>query len=313
MRLIEADCRDAMATMEAASVDCVVTDPPYEIDMMRQSWDREGNAFDARTWEQVARVAKPGAWIAAFGGRRTWHRMVVAAEDAGLDIRDSLMWLYTTGNVTAKNTTLKTAWEPIMLAQVPSPKSLAKTVDEYGTGYLNIDDCRLPYLDEEDLAKTKAKNPGRDETFTSGVYGTNRPQQLVNAEGRHPANVFMDPEVADMLGRDQRFFLVPKASRRERDAGLSLEACGFDRNPHTAVKPVALMEWLIRLICPAGGTVLDAFMGSGTTGIAAVHEGRDFIGIEREAIYVATSRARIDHAISTLKEDTPCPASSQTL
>jgi hypothetical protein len=188
-----------------------------------------------------------------------------------------------------------------MLAQVPSKKSLAKTVEEHGTGYLNIDDCRLPYIDAEDLAKTQAKNPGKDNTFTSGVYGTNRPQQLVNAEGRHPANVFMDGEVADLLGRDQRFFLVPKASRKERDAGLSMEACGFERNPHTAVKPIALMEWLVRLLCPAGGTVLDCFAGSGTTGIAAVQEDRSFIGIEREAIYVATARARIDHVL-TLKE-----------
>lgn len=217
-------------------------------------------------------------------------------EDGGLQIRDTLMWLYTTGNVTSKTTTLKSAWEPIILAQVKTKGALKNAVEEYGTGYLNIDDTRIPYLDEADLAKTKAKNPGSDATFTSGVYGTNRPQQLVNDEGRHPANVLIDEDIAELLGRDQRFFPCPKASRKERDLGLGMDACGFERNPHTCVKPLALMEWLVRLLTPSDGTVLDMFMGSGSTGVAAIHEGRAFIGIEREDIYIDTARARIAYA-----------------
>jgi site-specific DNA-methyltransferase (adenine-specific) len=216
-------------------------------------------------------------------------------EDGGLEIRDTLMWLYTTGNVTARDTTLKPVWEPICLAQVPAKQSLKATVAEYGTGYLNVDDVRIPYLDEEDLAETLKKNPGRRDTFTSGVYGTNRPQQSVNTAGRHPSNMLIDDQVAELLGRDQRFFVCPKASRKERDAGLSL-AKGIAHNPHTCVKPQGVMQWLVDLLCPRGGVVLDHYMGSGSTGVAATTLGRGFIGIEREQIYAQTAQLRIANA-----------------
>lgn len=300
MRLLHADSREVLTTLEPASIDAVVTDPPYQFDggFMGQSWDRNSGAFDPTFWELVRAVTKPGSYVAAFGGRRTWHRLAVALEDAGLEIRDTLMWLYTTGNVTAKDTTLKPAWEPIVLAQVPSKRSLKATVEEHGTGYLQIDESRIPYLDADDLAKTQAKNPGRTDTVTSGVYGTGRAQQMVNSEGRHPSNVLVDEYVAEALGRERRFFPCPKASRRERDAGLSIEQ-GIARNPHTCVKPVAMMAWLVRLLCPPGGIVLDPFAGSGTTGVAAVDEGREFIGIEREEIYAQTMQLRVAHARST--------------
>jgi site-specific DNA-methyltransferase (adenine-specific) len=198
----------------------------------------------------------------------------------------------------------------VILAQVRPKGSMKANVEEHGTGYLNIDETRLPYLDAADLAKTQSKNPGSAETFTSSVYGTNRPQQLVNVAGRHPANMMVDEGVADLLGRDQRFFKVAKASRKERDLGLSLEA-GIAHNPHTCVKPIDLMEWLVRLLCPVGGTVLDPFVGSGTTGCAAVHVGRSAIGIEREDIYVETAKLRTDYWLAQPKVDittnpTPC-------
>lgn len=305
--LIEGDCRTELGQLAAESVDAVVTDTPYEYKggFMGQSWDRDGSAFDPAVWADVKRASKPGAWVAAFGGRQSWHRLACAIEDGGLEIRDTLMWIYTTGNVTAKETTLKTAWEPIILAQHKPKGPLKHAVEDHGTGYLNIADTRLPYLDDADLATTLKKNPGSSETFTSGVYGTNRPQQLVNVEGRHPANVMIDADIAEMLGRDQRFFFCPKASRKERDAGLSLDL-GIARNPHTCVKPLDLMAWLVRLICPHGGTVLDHFAGSGSTGCAALAEGRDFIGIERESIYAQTARLRLAHA----KETAPCPTTN---
>jgi DNA modification methylase len=295
IELIHDDCRLALDRLAPASIDAVVCDPPYEIELMGQSWDKDSGAFDASTWEKVKRVSKPGAWVTAFGGRRTWHRLVCAMEDAGLTITDTLAWFYTTGNVTAKETRLKPAWEPIVLAQVPSKQSLAKTVAEHGTGHLEIDASRIPYLDAADLERTQKKNPGRNETFTSGVYGTDRPQQRVNAEGRHPSNVLVDDAVAELLGEDRRFFVCPKASKRERDAGLAIER-GIARNPHTCVKPIELLEWLVGLVVPASGTVLDHYMGSGSTGIAAARLGNSFIGIEREEIYHETAQLRIDHA-----------------
>lgn len=299
-QLIHADCREALPSIPTASVDAIVTDPPYEMKggFMSQSWDSTGVAFEAETWREVARVAKPGAWLAAFGGRRTWHRMACAIEDAGIEIRDTLMWLYTTGNVTARETTLKPVWEPIILAQVKARGPLKNAVAEHGTGYLNIDASRIPYLDDADLRRTLAKNPGRTDTFTSGVYGTNRPQQSVNVEGRHPSNVIVDDAVAQLLGDDQRFFNCPKASKRERDAGLALEL-GIVRNPHTCVKPLGLMEWLCKLLTPAGGTVLDPFMGSGSTGIAAVTNDLGFVGIEQDEIFHQTATLRVEHWRST--------------
>jgi DNA modification methylase len=83
----------------------------------------------------------------------------------------------------------------------------------------------------------------------------------------------------------------PQGARRRPVDGSSIL-----RNPHTAVKPVAIMEWLVGLLCPAGGTVLDPWIGSGTTGVAAAHRGRDIVGIEREDIYHEVARLRVDHA-----------------
>lgn len=302
--IFQDDCRAILPKLDDRSVDAIVCDPPYELKrdrrgagFMGQTWDADSGAFDASTWTEIARVAKPGSWVAAFGGRRTWHRLACAIEDAGLEIRDTLLWGYTTGNVTAKDTTLKPVFEPIVLAQVPAAGSLAKAVDTYGTGYLNIDASRIPYLDEADLARTLAKNPGRTDTVTSGVYGTNRAQQKVNVDGRHPSNIIIDdPDVLALLGDNQRFIVAPKASRKERDLGLDVEGSTFLRNPHTAVKPVCVMEWLVGLLCPVAGIVLDPWIGSGTTGVASAYMGRDFIGIERESDFAEISRLRVDAA-----------------
>lgn len=293
--LIEADCRTVLATLQTDSVACTIADPPYEIDMNRQSWDRDSAAFDPATWAQVKRVVTPGGFVAAFGGTRTFHRLAVAMEDGGLTLTDTVCWLYTTGNVTNKDTQLKRAWEPIVLAQARSGAPLRTTMAQHGTGFLGIEECRLPYLDDADLQRTLAKNPGRGgETFTSTVYGVDRPQQSVNVGGRHPANLIVDERIADALREDRKYFLCPKASRKERDAGLSL-AAGIARNPHICVKPMALMEWLVRLLCPTGGLVLDPFAGSASTGCGALLAGRRFLGIEADGVYVQTGRLRLDY------------------
>jgi DNA modification methylase len=80
-----------------ASVDAIVTDPPYELSFMSKSWDSTGVAYDPATWREALRVLKPGGHLVAFGGTRTWHRLCVAIEDAGLEIRDSMAWLYGSG------------------------------------------------------------------------------------------------------------------------------------------------------------------------------------------------------------------------
>ncbi len=186
-------------------------------------------------------------------------------------------------------TALKPALEPITVARKPLAGTIAANVMQYGTGALNIDDCRIGHADANDLAVSMAKNPGRTDTFTSDVYGANRPQQRVNTSGRWPSNFIHDgsEECTGLLGEAARFFYVPKPSRAEREDGIE----DLDTR-HSTVKPTDLMRYLCRLVTPPGGLVLDPFTGSGSTGRGAVLEGFHFLGIEREAEYVEIARRR---------------------
>jgi DNA modification methylase len=96
-RVMVGSCLDRMRELPDASVDAVVTDPPYELGFMGKSWDSSGIAFNTDVWAECLRVLKPGGHLLAFGGSRTWHRIAVAVEDAGFQIRDSVAWLYGSG------------------------------------------------------------------------------------------------------------------------------------------------------------------------------------------------------------------------
>ncbi len=89
-RVFLGDCREILRGLADNSVDSVVTDPPYELGFMGKKWDCTGIAYDVSVWEECLRVLKPGGHVLAFGGSRTWHRMAVAIEDAGFEIRDSI-------------------------------------------------------------------------------------------------------------------------------------------------------------------------------------------------------------------------------
>ena len=97
MQLINNDCIIAMKEMPDNSVDSIVTDPPYELGFMGKSWDSSGIAFNLDVWREALRVLKPGGHLIAFSGSRTYHRMAVAIEDAGFEIRDQIMWVYGSG------------------------------------------------------------------------------------------------------------------------------------------------------------------------------------------------------------------------
>lgn len=144
------ECVGVMKRMPANTYDSVVTDPPYELSFMSKKWDATGVAFDPATWAEALRVAKPGAFLSAFGGTRTYHRIACAIEDAGWIIRDSLslMWEYGSGFPKSHNgpwggTALKPAFEPIILARKPMIGTLEENFAKYGTGGLNIDGCRV--------------------------------------------------------------------------------------------------------------------------------------------------------------------------
>jgi DNA modification methylase len=233
-------------------------------------------------------------------------------------------------------TALKPALEPITVARRPMAGTVAANVIAYGTGAINVDGCRVQHAGADDWAMSLSKNPGRSDTVSSGVYGAARPQQSVDASGRWPANLIHDgsDEVTDLLGSAARFFYCAKASRADREAGceglpqrtaaetverapdsagMNLPRAGAGRtsgarNHHPTVKPTDLMRYLCRLVTPPGGVVLDPFMGSGSTGRGAVLEGFSFVGIEREAEYLAIARARIDAAVQEAQAERPQPS-----
>lgn len=345
--LIHGDSSVKLEDIEENRFHSCVTDPPYELGFMNKSWDESGIAFDEEYWSKVYRVLRPGAHLLAFGGNRTHHRLMVAIEDAGFEIRDCLMWVYSNGfpkshdiskaidkyhgkederevvdtytkteshtkeysgetrddnpwgqaviEVTAPatadarkwhgyGTNLKPAYEPIVLARKPlSEDNIAQNVLKHSAGAINIGDCKignetLPAVDRGDSKHTD---------FQSGGDTPER-------EGRWPTNFLIDEEVSEELdwqSRDRnasRFFYCPKAQQDERNIGT-------EGNDHSTVKPIELMGYLVRLVTPPEGEVLDPFMGSGSTGVAAVLEQVDFTGIEMREESFEIAEDRIDY------------------
>ena len=226
-------------------------------------------------------------------------------------------------------TCLKPALEPIVIARKPIEGTVAANVLKYGTGAINIDGCRVPTADETVSNHSRSA----ESAVSKGKYGDSKAQETHQTAGqqlgRFPANFIHDgsdevlalfPEskgqcgaikgtepskitngiygsfahrnsapIRGDIGSSARFFYCAKASRSERGEG----------NVHPTVKPIALMRYLVRLVTRKGGMVLDPFMGSGTTGIAAIQEGMKFIGIEKEENFFDIAKKRIDKALET--------------
>jgi site-specific DNA-methyltransferase (adenine-specific) len=191
-------------------------------------------------------------------------------------------------------TALKPAYEPALLIRKPFKSSVAQNVLEHGTGAINIDGCRIG--DEGGTSKER-KTTGANSINCYGT-GLNGGGVIGINKGRFPSNLIMDEEASNLLQGQSRFFYCAKSSPAERSAGLN------DLNIHPTVKPIEIMRYLCRLITPPSGTVLEPFLGSGTTAIAALKEGFNIIGIEREAEYVEIAKARLaywakhDHAMT---------------
>jgi len=398
-RLINADCRDALACLDENSIDTIITDPPYGLSFMGKEWDH--GIPGVQFWEAALRVAKPGAILMAFGGTRTFHRLACAIEDAGWELRDTIMWVYGTGfpksldiskaidkaagvkredkfegaferragptgnkrcdacgkwlvsgspcqcprpqdfpqtdaakTWSGYGTALKPAWEPIIVAMKPLDGTFAENAIKHGVAGLNIDGGRIE-CGERQLTLSPPKNgeyPG--EFRQGGIAGG------TTTLGRFPANLIHDgsddvmalfPSCGNSSGRtgvaverngepsqDRRYtekggtnFAAKPGLRRLDDGSAArffycAKASSSERgdfNTHPTVKPLALMEYLCKLTkTPTGGTVLDMFMGSGSTGVACVNTGRSFIGIEREdspeqPFFTITSQ-RIENAVN---------------
>ena len=219
-------------------------------------------------------------------------------------------------------------FEPIVLARKPLEGTVAENVLKYGVGGLNIEECRVPFESEADKASAKPQGKATSKVgaLAGGVENDRERTEFTPKEvsGRFPANIIHDGsdgvlevfpdnvkggtwnttkgarhfnnngEKTDFenhgadasTGSAARFFYCAKASKKEK---------GKD-NPHPTVKPIKLMEYLVKLISPKGSLVLDPFMGSGTTGIAALNLGRRFIGIEKEPEYFEVAKKRIENA-----------------
>lgn len=414
-------CIDVMATLPENSVDTIITDPPYHLTsitkrfggknaapaqfgtdgafaraskgFMGKTWDGGDIAFQVATWEQAYRVLKPGGFLLAFGGTRTYHRMVCAIEDAGFEIRDTIAWVYGSGfpksydiskgidkqagaerEVTGKykrpdgtnrdyqgwnessgvtsfnsdnysfagrpitapstpsaqlwhgwGTALKPAFEPIVVAMKPIDGTFVNNALTWGVAGLWIDGGRVGTVKNvpaspSDKGTLQCKglgggwdrsgmNPnigrfpanfihdGSDEvvsgfpqTKSGAMNGVYQNTLMANKAGvRDGKPIHLQQEASE--GSAARFFYCAKASRSERNAGLD------GTNHHPTIKPIELMRYLVRLTkTPTGGVVLDPFMGSGTTGMACVKEGRNFIGIELDEEYLEIAKKRIEHA-----------------
>ncbi|MBS1886002.1 MAG: site-specific DNA-methyltransferase [Actinobacteria bacterium] len=334
-RLIQGDCIEVLSGLEEGSVDAVVCDPPYAIGWQNESWDagaireaaaRHGHgrlskpeAFEVwcSLWGAgCLRAMKPGAFLLAFGSPRTYHRLAAGLEDAGLEIRDTLMWLYSSGMAKSRRypdgrrTALKPVLEPIVLARRPLDGTTEETIAVHGTGALEAEACRV-----------EGRLPGNglishDPGCAEGSCAPGCAVGLLDvaAEGGEGGTV---PQLAP-----SRFLYCPKPTRAERDAGCedlpetflnllpNASRGGMVTNPHPTLKPIDLMRWLVRLACPGGGLVLDPFMGSGTTGVAATLEDRRFCGIEIDKNYLGIAAARIRHWGGLGANGSPCAASS---
>jgi len=391
------DSRALLAELANDSVDSCVTDPPYELTsgkrggsgeaslnvnspagrsrigtggFMGARWDATGVAHDVEFWREVFRVLKPGAHLAAFGGTRTYHRMAVAIEDAGFDIRDQLAWVYGSGfpksldvskaigkaagaergrypraafggtfsddggttygtaisNEPATDaarqwqgwgTALKPAWEPICLARKPLAEgTVAANVLAHGTGAINVDACRVGSEGGTKAVDFVTKDDGRLERWDEGPSGKGGTSEALNL-GRFPANLCHDgsEEVLAGFPSEAGGGFGTRGGGRQSDYGFggTMQEVGFgdsgsaarffysakagklDRlgSDHPTVKPVDLMRWLVRLVTPPGGTVLDPFAGSGSTGIAAHVEGFDAILMELRPEAVADIERRL--------------------
>ena len=393
-QILQGDNRETLKTIPDNSIDAIVTDPPYGIDFLGKSWDANTGALE--TYQECLRVLKPGGHILAFSAARTYHHLAITLEQAGFEIRDQIMWIYSSGFPKSQDvgrsiqrsigveqtedlspwensisrlsfdnagekvadtppakkvvctdpvaqqwegwgTALKPAHEPIALARKPMKLSIAKNCQAHGVGALNIDATRIPADDLQKIADWYAKDPTR--AGTTGTFNNilseaqDKPRQdRVNAisdstkaqedilKGRFPSNVIGD--IPDY----QKYFYCPKVSRAERHIGfddpgpqtarardddgnvlpyaekvdgasptmLAERLTNSPGNNHPTVKPIELMKYLIKLVTPPGGTVLDPFNGSGSTGCAAVELGMTYIGCELDANYVEIAKKRIE-------------------
>jgi len=296
-KIICADTLELLPQIEDNSIDVVLTDPPYFLDKLDNNWDYEkvsnqNNQYTIKSlpagmkfnreqgmrfyaWyldisKEIFRILKPGGFFFSFSSPRLYHRMASAIDDAGFEIRDAFIWLYTQNQAKAmgvdhfikkmnidekakekikaklngwKTPQIKSCFEPIAMAQKPTDQT-----------YLN------------NMLKHKV-----------GMFNTN----VKIGDNMYPANVFTIESINELI---DKVFLLPKPTKKEKG----------EYNNHKTVKPLAICEYLIKLSAfSKNAIVLDPFIGSGTTTVAAKKLGKKYIGIDANEKYVKIAERRI--------------------
>lgn len=296
-KILNDSAENVLSKLENNSIDLVLTDPPYFLDKLDNNWNNEkvsstknhyaikslpaGMKFSKQQgielykWylnvsKEIFRILKPGGFFFSFSSPRLYHRMACAVDDAGFEIRDSFIWLYTRNQVKAmslnhfidrmdvdenqknilkekldgwKTPQIKSCFEPIVMGQKPTDGTFLNNFLEYGTGLLN----------------------------TNAKVGDNM----------CPANVLTTDKIDSLIDKT---FLIDKPDKKEKGS----------YNIHKTVKPLALCEHLIKLsVYEKSAVILDPFAGSGTTAVAAKKLGYNYIGIDINKEYVEIAEKRL--------------------
>jgi DNA modification methylase len=297
-QIVHADVMEVLPRLEKNSVDVVLTDPPYFLDKLDDQWNAQkvankrnqqtvkslpaGMKFDRLQgkrfydWyyniaQELLRILKPGGFFFSFSSPRLYHRMACAIDDAGFELRDMFMWLYTQNQPKAmgiehfvrrmnadektketllqklsgwKTPQIKSCFEPIAMAQKPTEGTYLNNIVQFEVGLINTD-IRI-------------------------------------GDNMYPANVFTVDKINEIMDKT---FLLPKPDKLEK----------AEYNDHKTVKPLAVCEYLLKLTAfSPEAVVLDPFVGSGTTAVAAQRLGINYIGIERNAKYVEIAKRRLE-------------------
>lgn len=381
VRLIHGNSLEVIPKLPPNSIDACICDPPYNLEsitkrfgksgaapakfgtdgafargskgFMEMAWDSD-IAMHPAIWEKVYAALKPGAYVVAFSGSRTFGRMQVAIEDAGFITHPMIGWVFAQGmphatrlkvegadNLRYGTQSLKPALEPIYIGQKPMEGTGTDNWMKWGTGCIDIDELRVPVDGLRPGRSNEASKSGLSGKGGAVVFGSYDVRGSIavddTAEPRWPANLMTDGsdvvlsafpdskgqqgavrgteapkqgtpvygdygqrpphDVRNDSGSAARYFKAcPYDDEDDRPAFIYMaKAAKSERygSEHPTIKPLKLMRDLVRGFCPPGGTILDPFAGSGTTGQAAKEEGFNAILIEREETYIKDIKNRL--------------------
>ncbi|MBU0721973.1 site-specific DNA-methyltransferase [Patescibacteria group bacterium] len=296
-KIICADTLELLPKIEDNSIDVVLTDPPYFLDKFDNNWDYEevsnqnnqytikslpaGMKFDREqgkkfySWylkisEEIFRILKPGGFFFSFSSPRLYHRMASAIDDAGFEIRDAFMWLYTQNQAKAMGV-------DHFIKKMNIDEKTKQKIKEKLNGWKTpqIKSCFEPIaMAQKPTDQTYLNNMLKHEV---GMFNTN----VKIGDNMYPANVFTVDSINELIDKT---FLLPKPTKKEKG----------EYNDHKTVKPLAICEYLIKLSAfSKNAIVLDPFIGSGTTAVAAKKLGKNYIGIDANEKYVKISEKRL--------------------